>query len=61
MKKTIGDVTLKLRKDREWGEWIVGYYVNGRLDEGKSYYTDSRDDALTTMSVMAEHVRVHGV
>jgi len=46
-------VTLQLRRDTEWDQWIVEYRVSGQVDEPKSYYTDDKQDALQTMGAMA--------
>ena len=39
---------MKPRKDPEWNEWVTVVKRNGKRDEGKTYYTDDRDDALKT-------------
>lgn len=36
-------------RKRETGEWVVPVYdYTGTRDEGKTYYTDDKDDALAT-------------
>jgi len=40
-----GLVTLKIKRLPETGEWKVQYYLDGHLDEAKSYYTTDKEDA----------------
>ncbi len=47
--KVIPTHTLKLRRKSETNEWVVRWYVNGKYDEGKTYYTDDKQDAVNTM------------
>lgn len=37
------------------GEWRVGVIIDGRDSEPNAYYTDDRDDALSTRKAMLEH------
>ena len=53
---TVGNVKLKTVKDSETGEWIVKYYENGKFQEGPTYYTDDKQDALDTMADMANRL-----
>jgi len=45
-----GLVTLKIKKLPETGEWKVQYFLNGILDEAKSYYTMDIEDAEGTLA-----------
>jgi hypothetical protein len=46
------EVKLNKRKN-EWGEYKVRVYVDGKLNEDASYYTEDWEDAEAT----AEHIR----
>ena len=50
----VGNVTLKLKRNAEYNEWIVKVYHNGKYSEDESYYTDDKQDAVITMNRMAE-------
>lgn len=44
-------------RKNEHGEWVVPWFENGKRHEGRTYYTDSKDDAHDThkhMSAMAD-------
>jgi hypothetical protein len=47
--KQCGEVSLRLKRNREYDEWIVEWRVDGELDEAKSYYTDDKEDAEQTL------------
>lgn len=53
-------VQLKVVYDREWDEWQVRWYENGRWDEDKTYFgggkhdEDAEGDALSTARMMAQ-------
>jgi len=47
-----GEVSLRLKRNKEYDEWIVEYRVDGELDGMKSYYTNDKQDAEQTMSLM---------
>ncbi|MFC1523972.1 hypothetical protein ACFL6N_04195 [Thermodesulfobacteriota bacterium] len=49
-------ITLRLHKDREWDEYQVQYRVDGVIDEGKTYHTDDRQDAIGTMKLMQAEI-----
>lgn len=49
-------VTLKLRRKSETNEWVVVYYENGKRNEEKTYYTDSKADALLTMATIQSKI-----
>ncbi len=46
-------VTLGITKVKDTREWKVFWRENGRLDEGKAYYTDDPEDAAKTLWAMA--------
>ena len=46
-------ISLVIRHDTEWGDWIVLWKENGRVDEEKSYHAYSdKQDAIETMHDM---------
>jgi hypothetical protein len=51
-----GNKKIKLSTVRkvETDEWLVKVYVDGKYDEGKTYYTDDKEDAIATMKEMAK-------
>lgn len=53
---TIGPVKLKLVKNVEWGEFVVRWIENGKVDDNKSYHTDDLKDAMMTMDAMAKQL-----
>ena len=48
----IHPVTFKVHHDKEWDEWQVRVYVNGVLNEARTYHTDDKEDAEVTMATM---------
>jgi len=57
---TVDDVRMTVKKIE--GEWAVAYYVNGVLDEGKTYYSGgdcrhSKEDAIGTMRMQEEAIK----
>lgn len=65
MKRTIkklainATLTLRLRRDAEWNEYRVERLNDGVLDEGATYFTDAKDDALATFDAEARRLREH--
>ena len=51
-RKKPADTTYKIKHDIETGEYIVRCYVKGRYSEGRTYYTNDKQDALATMAAM---------
>lgn len=47
------DVTLRIQKNYD-GEYRVAVFINGKFQEGPTYYTDDLDDAQGTMRLMGE-------
>lgn len=52
---------LRLKRDSQWNEWIVVWYefdlYKGWVkNEDKSYHTDDKDDAISTMMCMIKHI-----
>ncbi len=47
-----GNITLKLAKDPETDEYVVEWYENGKYQEGPTYYTNDKSDAIATMKDM---------
>lgn len=59
-------VKLRIKKDLEWGEYIVQWIEDGKLSEDKSYYaggidTDHALDAVYSAVDMIERARGNGV
>jgi len=51
-------IVLKPRKN-QYGEYVVAWYGDdGKYDEGKTYYTDDKQDAIDTMAFLKKH---HGI
>ena len=48
-----GTVRITVKKDREFDEWVAVYYLNGKRDEGKTYYGEDKADAVATAKLMA--------
>ena len=46
------NVTLKIKKND--GEYMVQWIENGVIDEGKTYYTDCKQDAIETRDAIIE-------
>lgn len=46
----------KLKLEKEEDEWIVGWYEGGKRNNTKSYYTDSKKDAMITMKDMQKEI-----
>ncbi len=44
-------VRLRIRRDTEWGEYVVEWLEDGRVDEDKSYYTGGIDSASAADAV----------
>lgn len=42
-------VVLRIKKDRDWGEYQVQHWKDGKLDEAKTYHTDDELDAVNTI------------
>jgi hypothetical protein len=58
-------VKLRIKKDLEWGEYIVQWVENGKVDEDKSYYAgglsqDEAKDAAYSLRAMIEEARGKG-
>lgn len=53
-------VDVKLKNDSNLGEWCVEVYFNGVLDEDKSYFTDDKNDAEITKSVIVDTYKREG-
>jgi len=54
------DVRMKIKRKSETDEWLVVVTVNGKRHEGRTYYTDDRDDARCTMQAMENEGRAQG-
>jgi hypothetical protein len=39
-----------VKKNQEWQEWQVRAYVNGKYDEGKTYFAGDKEDAIQTFN-----------
>lgn len=49
-------VTLRIKRNRDYDEWIVQWVENKKVDEDKSYYTDNKEDAEITMLDMQSRI-----
>ena len=47
-------IVLSTVRKVETDEWVVKVYINGKYQEGPTYYTDDKDDAIATMKHMAK-------
>jgi hypothetical protein len=47
-------ITYKLKRKSETNEWVVRAYVDGKFNEGMTYYTDDKQDAIDTMAAMKQ-------
>jgi hypothetical protein len=43
-----GALEYKVYLDREWNEYVVKFYVNGRYKPDEDYHTDDKNDAMRT-------------
>ena len=53
----VGNVKLKIEKDRGTGEFVVKWIENGKFNDDKSYYTDDEQDAVDTMKDMVKRIK----
>jgi len=53
-------LTLKIKYDSQWGEYIVQWIEGGKVNDGKSYHTLDRADAILTLADMAKEARAKG-
>jgi hypothetical protein len=56
----MADVKLSVFHDIPWDEWVVRWNEGGRINEAKSYSALGREDAISTMQVMASEARAKG-
>lgn len=42
------EVKLRIKRYPEWNEWRVEWIQDGVYDEGKTYFTDDKQDAIDT-------------
>ena len=54
MTKEKSIVYLRIRKTGNGDEWAVQWIQDGVYDEGKTYYTDAKDDAIDTKKAIIE-------
>jgi len=52
----VGDIKLSVQPKTDTGEWVVWWIENGRKNEAKSYFTDDKTDAMSTMQDMAKRI-----
>ncbi len=50
-----GNYTYKLARKAETDEWVVKAYKDGKYDEGATYYTNDKQDAIDTMRWLQSH------
>ena len=48
--------TTKIKRDKDWGEWVVELYVNGKHYEPADYHTDDKQDAIDTAKAMEKPI-----
>lgn len=53
-------VKLRLRRKSETQEWVVRVWIDGRYSEEMTYYTDDKQDALSTMTAMSNQLTAQG-
>lgn len=56
-------VKFVVKKDRDWEEWQVKVYINGKYDDDQSYFAlggtkEDKEDAIATMKKMAETFKI---
>lgn len=51
-KSNKGNVSFRMKFNRNWNEWAVIPRINGIESEAKTYYTDDKTDAMDTMDEM---------
>ena len=56
----VGPLTLKIKYDSQWGEYIVQWIESGKINDRKSYHTADRADAILTLADMAREARAKG-
>lgn len=56
-KARVGNVKFVLKHDRNWEEYRVTVYENGKLNDARAYFTDDKDDAEGTMQAMIAEER----
>lgn len=59
-------VKLRIKKDLEWGEYIVQWVEDGRVNEERSYYSggadpDHAEDSVYTLIAMIDEARHFGI
>jgi hypothetical protein len=52
----IGNVTLKLYRNTDLNEFAVRWYDGKKFSEDRTYYTNQLNDAMNTMSFMANDI-----
>jgi len=52
-------VRMNVKYDNNWEEYVVQVFINGILDDDKSYHTDDGDDAISTMHTMLAEAQNH--
>lgn len=48
----MASIRLSIQRVTDTDEWKIAYYIDGVLDEEKSYYTNDREDAAKTLIKM---------
>jgi len=53
---TVGNIRLTIKYDREYGEWQLRVYVNGKFNEDRSYFGGGgqagKEDVIATRQFM---------
>lgn len=56
MEKLIGNVRLKIKGSESEGEFRLLEFTDGKIDNGATYFTDSKEDAISTMEYRAKQI-----
>lgn len=53
-------VRFTIKRNPDTGEWMVKVYINGKYSEKATYYTDDKEDAVTTGRAMKDQYAAQG-
>jgi hypothetical protein len=54
-------VKLVVKKDRDWDEWQVRAYVNGKFNENETHFAGDKEDALASFADMKSRYGLAGM
>ncbi len=49
------EIFLNIVRKASTDEWVVKVHINGKYSEESTYYTDDKDDAISTMADMKKN------